>query len=241
MLNIKTDNFEGPFDMLLFLIRKNKMNIYDIEIHKITDEYIEVINKMQEMDLEVTSEFIVMASMLLEIKSRMLLPKSKKDDEEENNDPRSELVNRLIEYRKIKMASELLKEKDSGIMFCKRAEVIQDKPINMENVLNNVSLLELYNLFSKLMLQYSEKMNDNNTLQKQVYADIFKVEDKMKEIMEILSDKKTSSFSKIAENCSRKSEIVVMFLAVLELIKLKNIKIYQEYNYAEIYIEKQNM
>lgn len=239
MLNIKLDNFDGPFDMLLFLIKKNKMNIYDIQIHEIAEQYIEAIEKMQEMDLEVTSEFIVMASTLVEIKSKMLLPKSKQTDEnEEDDDPRNELVNKLIEYRRIKMAADFLKDRDIGIMFSKKPEIIKDKPQSMDNVLNNVSLLDLYNLFSELIKNFSEKMNNNNVLQKEVYADMFKIEDKMQEMMKLLYKKPSCSFSQIADKCSCKSETIVMFLAVLELIKLKNIKVFQENNYSEIFIER---
>ncbi|NOV88853.1 chromatin segregation and condensation protein Rec8/ScpA/Scc1 (kleisin family) [Clostridium acetobutylicum] len=122
-LNINIDNFQGPFDLLLHLIRKNKMDIYDIKIFDITNQYIQYLNEMKEMDLEITSEFIVMAATLIEIKSKYLLPKTKEEEEEkEESDPTKELVSKLVEYKKFKLAADFLKnrELDYGEVFSKK-------------------------------------------------------------------------------------------------------------------------
>ena len=140
-LNIKLQNFEGPFDLLLHLIKKNKMNIYDIKIYDITNQYIEYLKSMKEMDLELTSEFIVMAATLLEIKSKMLLPKPKIEEEEE--DPRKFLMEKLIEYKKYKSLSNLLLERrgDDGYVFCKKPEIIEDTlPKDNSELLKNLTM-----------------------------------------------------------------------------------------------------
>lgn len=111
-ISIKIENFEGPFDLLLYLIKKNKMEIYDIKIHDITTQYLDYINNMKEMDLDITSEFIVIAATLLEIKSKMLLPKENIDNEDTEEDPRKYLMDKLIEYKKFKKVADWLKEKE---------------------------------------------------------------------------------------------------------------------------------
>ncbi|GAE02350.1 segregation and condensation protein A [Clostridium botulinum B str. Osaka05] len=105
-LNIKIHNFDGPFDLLLHLIKKNKMEIYDVSIYEITNQYLQYLNRMEELDLEITSEFIVMAATLIEIKSKYLLPKVEEEKEEEENDPQKELLDKLLEYKKFKAAAE---------------------------------------------------------------------------------------------------------------------------------------
>ena len=128
-LSIKVTNFEGPFDLLLHLIKKNEMNIYDINIYEITNQYLEYLKTMKEMDLEVTSEFIVIAATLIEIKSIRLLPKNKEEnDKDEESNVEKELLNKLIEYRKYKVIAEDLRrlEQSAGIMFSKKPEIIEE-------------------------------------------------------------------------------------------------------------------
>jgi segregation and condensation protein A len=130
-LSIKIENFEGPFDLLLHLIKKSKMSIYDIKLNEITKQYLEYLRDMKEMDLEITSEFIVIASTLLEIKSRELLPKPPKEEEEEldENDIKRQLIGKLIEYKKFKIAASFFREREinTGITFSKKPEIIEDK------------------------------------------------------------------------------------------------------------------
>lgn len=241
-LNISIDNFEGPFDLLLHLIKKNKMNIYEIKIFDITNQYIQYLNEMKEMDLEITSEFIVMAATLIEIKSKYLLPKDKKDDEEdEEKDPTQELVSKLVEYKKFKLAAEFLKEreKDYGEVFSKKPEIIDD---NLEgefdkDILKGKTLLDMYKLFEKLMEMYTSKLNTGDNLSDKISPDTYKIEDKMDQISENVKLKKEVYFSSLVKKCSSKIEIVVTFLALLELIKLKDVKAYQKNNFKDIYIE----
>lgn len=241
--NIKISHldFEGPFDLLLHLIKKNEMDIYNIRIYEVTNEYLEYIRQMKEIDLEITSEFIVMAATLIEIKSKMLLPKSN-EKEESDIDPRKQLVEKLIEYKKFKAVSSFLRSrmKDTGYLFAKKPELIDDrnkKPEN-EDILKNITMLELYNLYNELLNRYKSKVNENNTLENHIPLDKFKIEDKMVELSEKLKSGNKYIFTEIIENYKSKIEVVVAFLALLELIRVKNVKVYQESNFDDIYIER---
>lgn len=240
-INIKIDNFEGPFDLLLHLIKKNQMDIYDIKIYDITSQYIEHINSMKEFDLEIASEFIVTAANLLEIKSRLLLPKSKNEDDEE--DPRLELVSKLIQYKKYKQVADFLKnrETDAGIVYTKKPEIIDDSKLqngSMEDLFKGITMLELYKIYDKLINDYVNKMNTESVISKEIYVDKFKIEDKMDELIKYLQTKDRMYFSNIKKRCESKMEIIVTFLALLELIKLKDVKIVQQSNFREIFIER---
>lgn len=242
-INIKLENFEGPFDLLLHLIKKNQMEIYDIKIFDITEQYLEYLNSMKEMDLEITSEFIVIAATLLEIKSKLLLPQVKNEQEDEGEDPRKELISKLLEYKKYKQISEYMKQKEieAGVVFTKKPEIIDD--FNKEqtadfDILNNINMLDLYNLYAKLMEIYINKSNTENRFSREIPIDRYKIEDKMDYLLLNLNKKERLLFSNIREQCENKIEIVVTFLALLELIKLKNVKIVQQSNFREIYIER---
>ncbi|WP_138207237.1 segregation/condensation protein A [Haloimpatiens lingqiaonensis] len=241
-LNIKIHNFEGPFDLLLHLIKKNQMDIYHIRIHEITKQYMDYINTMQKMDLEITSEFIVIAATLLEIKSRMLLPKVTLDkDQEEEEAPEELLLKKLIEYNKFKKASEFFKEREiiTGVTFSKKPEIIEEKKSNNEDdFLKNVTMLELFNIYSALMSNYINKLNKNSVIEKELLIDNFKVEDKMAVLKYKIQQNEKIKFSDVMKECRKKMEIIVTFLALLELVRLKVIKAYQQDNFHEIFIER---
>lgn len=243
-LNIKIDNFEGPFDFLLHLIKKNEMDIYDIKIYDITNQYLQYLQQMKEFDLEITSEFIVIAATLLEIKSKMLLPNISEDEvsADEEKDPRKELVNKLIEYKKFKNVAKYLKnlEQSYGTVYTKKPEIIEEKnkQIDSLDILKGVTMLQLYNLFNDLINNYYNKMNKENIVQREIPVDAYKIEDKMEYISSRMMSFKSTYFSKFIGECTNKMEVVVTFLALLELIKLKNIKAVQENNFTEIYLER---
>lgn len=244
-LNIKIENFEGPFDLLLHLIKKNKMDIYDIKIQDVTKQYLEIINAMDEMDLEITSEFIIIAATLIEIKSRMLLPKPKIDENESDTDemdPRKELVDKLLQYRKFKAAASFLRERElgTGRMFGKKPEIIEEKKKTQssQEFLKGTTMLSLYEIYSKLMLIFRSKMNTSNVINREIPIDKYKIEDKMEYLRKNIKIGSKVSFTTIAEQCSSKIEIVVTFLALLELMKLKYITVIQEHNFREIYLER---
>lgn len=242
-INIKLDNFEGPFDLLLHLIKKNQMQIYDIKIYDITEQYLEYLNAMKEMDLEIASEFIVIAATLLEIKSRMLLPKVKSEQENDEDDPRKELVSKLLEYKKYKLVSQFLRQREveTGIVFTKKPEIIDDINAGQaynDEILSNINMLDLYNLYVKLIDMYLNKSNVENKFSREIHVDKYKIEDKMEDLMKVLTEKNTILFSKVRKHCDNKIEVVVTFLALLELIKLKDVKAVQQANFREIYIER---
>lgn len=244
-LSIKVTNFEGPFDLLLHLIKKNEMNIYDINIFEITNQYLEYLKSMKEMDLEVTSEFIVIAATLIEIKSKHLLPKNKEEQsKDEENDVEKELLNKLIEYRKFKVIAENLKmrEQGAGIMFCKKPEIIEEDNKNTKETdfLQNITMLDLYNLYNDLMQKYINKMNTENIINKKILVDEYKIEDKMEELKQKLASFGKVHFTKLIYGYSSKLEVIVTFLALLELIKIKSVRVIQESNFKDIYLERVN-
>lgn len=240
-VNIKISNFEGPFDLLLHLIKVNELGIYEISIFEITNQYIEYINSMKEMDLEITSEFIVMAATLLEIKSRELLPKNKEDETEEE-DPKAKLIQKLIEYKKFKEVSLYLrkKEEEFGHFYVKKPEIIDDsfeKDLDKE-LFSGKTLMDLYRIYKELIERNKEKINTNGINNDKISADTYRIEDKMEELKERLNVTKIIEFSKLSLGCNNKLELVVTFLALLELIKQKEVKAVQKDNFNEIYIER---
>lgn len=239
---IKLQNFDGPFDLLLHLIKKNKMSINEIKIHDITRQYLDYIKFMKELDLEITSEFIVLAATLIEIKSKSLLPKIEvEENKKDEKDLIKELKDKLIEYKRFKKVALFLKNKEgnSGLVFTKKPEIIEDSNDGFnENYLKNISMVELYDLYNDLIKKYNEKQNIN-TIERKINVDRYKIEDKIEELKKNLQHKNVIKFSKISDKCSCKLEIVVTFLALLELIKDNFIKVLQYDNLGEIIIEKQ--
>ncbi len=241
---VKVADFEGPFDLLLHLIKKNKMNIYNIEIYKVTNQYLEYLNTRKVMDLEITSEFIVVAATLIEIKSKNLLPKVKVDEEEESEeDIEKRLMERLIEYKKIKNVSEIFKNKyiNAGEVFSKKPEIIEEiKPEKIDNddIFKNLTLLDLYNIYNKILETYREKQNKVNVVQKKIYVDKYKVEDKMEELLERFNSSEVIEFNNLMKESTCKLETVVTFLALLELIKIRTIQVFQDESFSNILIKR---
>ena len=245
-LTFKLQDFEGPLDLLLHLIEKNKMNIYDIEISSITDQYMEYLEAAQDVELDSMSEFIVMAATLLYIKSRMLLPKPIKENENEE-DPREELVRKLIEYKKVKYVSEKLSECQVGgaQLRCFRntpANVdIPEVKISSEDVLEDVTLKILFDTYEQLLKQVSLKNSKEKEIpidKKILDKDVYTIEQKSTYIRElIMLEEKTTFYSICNENMPR-IEIIVTFMALLELIHNKEIIVEQEEEYGDIFIKE---
>ena len=240
---IKVADFEGPFDLLLHLIKKNRMDIYNIEIYKITNQYLRYLDEMKEMDLEITSEFIVIAATLIEIKSKSLLPKVKVEDENEE-DIENKLKLRLIEYKQIKAVSSFFKERhiNSGEIYSKKPEIIEIEeekaPKSNEDIFKNLTLIDLYNIYNNILDTYHNKQNNINVVQRKIYTDKYKVEDKMKELLDRFNNANVIEFRSIIKESESKLETVVTFLALLELIKLRVIIAYQEGNFKEILMKR---
>lgn len=238
-LTVKLQVFEGPLDLLLHLIEKAEVDIYDIPIAEITDQYIGYINLMQELDLEVASEFLVMAATLLEIKSKMLLPKPKRETpEEEVADPRAELVQKLLEYKKYKDISSALKDK-LGVyekVFYKLPEPIEDY-ITDFNSISNVTVDMLVSSFQSILLKNSKAKKSNY---REIFREVVTVEDKIKHINKLLITRPSFYFNELFKECADKYEIIVTFLALLELIKRRSIMAEQQKNFGNILIKRRH-
>ncbi len=240
-INIKIDAFEGPLDLLLHLIKKAEVDIYDIPIAEITDQYLEYLKEMEELDLNIASEFLVMAATLLEIKSQMLLPKRKnvEDEASADIDPRQELVEKLVEYKKYKEFAQQLKSiEGNNYIFFKAPEIIDDIE-NDEIFYKNITLENLMHSFKKIVNSYENKFNKRGIIPRDIDYDEYKIEDKMDDIQRALYKYKSLKFNEFFLQVKDKLEIIVIFLAMLELIKLKTIKVVQYNNFGDIMIEGQ--
>lgn len=240
-LDVKLDVFEGPLDLLLHLIENNKVSIYDIPIVEITNQYMEYIRELGRIaSMDVMSEFLVMASTLLRIKSLMLLPHEEKEEEE---DPREELVRRLMEYKMYKYAASELKDLrvDADKVFYREESVPQEirnyeEPINPEEIVGDVTLLALSETFRMVMKRKQFRRDPVRSRYGKIQRDEYKVEDRMKKVRAMLSRGEKMNFRILLENRPSREKVVVTFLAVLELIKGGEVQVEQEGNFGEIYI-----
>ena len=229
---VVTEKFEGPLDLLLHLINKDKLDIYDIPISSVTEQYLLYISTMQEFDIELASEFLVMAAILLQIKSRMLLPKQVSEDEEvleEEKDPRQQLIERLTTYRQFKLM---------GDYFSELWDKNQDIYIRMPYISEEKPEI-VYNLKVELLLAVlSDMLSNVEAPPTYIYSDDFNVHDKMADIMSLLSTAKSLDLKDTLIRSGSSSELVAAFLAILELMRTGQIKIIQEEKFGSIYIHK---
>ncbi|MCX7843186.1 MAG: segregation/condensation protein A [Clostridia bacterium] len=233
---IKIQNFEGPFDLLFHLIEKNQLNIYDIPINEITDQYMDFLFAMQQMDLEIASEFLVMAATLLHIKSRMLLP-DRKEKQEDEVDPREELILKLVEYKRFKEFSEILKEREKHWekVVYKLPEAIE---YDKEEVLLELSPDELRSVYLGILERNEKKMNRNVTgITQIIQHEKVSLKSKMREVLRNLFNNVFIRFSDLfsLEKKSR-TEVVTGFLAILELSRMKKVILEQSRQFSEIIV-----
>ena len=233
---IKLENFQGPLDLLCTLIEKNKMNIYDINLNEITDQYISYINKMEQMNLEVTSEFLTMASTLLYIKSKKLLPNRQEEDEEITEE---ELIRRIVEYKKYKDIQAILIQNFkmySNRVFKPSENIILPKQ-SMENLYDTTTIPEIY---SELVTRNEEKINKNaKNIEKIAITENFTVASKLKEMFRELIKKKKFVFNKLFSVKSHsKNEVVTAFSGLLELSRRSKVETYQEELFGDINVKK---
>lgn len=233
--SVSLNVFQGPFELLYHLIEKKEIDIYDIPIAEITDQYIEYLNQMMQFNMNVASEFILMASTLIEIKSQMLLPNNEKEE-----DPRQELVNKLLEYKLFKDVSEKLKEyeDESSYYFSKPKEelaIVSDSKTEQLS-LNEVNIYELYNVFISLIKNQNLKIINEYKLK--VYRENYSVKDCVDELMKKLKTTgRVSLFATLGEKKKiTKEYVITTFLAFLELSNKQGMKIYQTDTYSDIII-----
>ena len=237
-IKFKINEFEGPLDLLLHLIKENKMDIMNIEIERITEQYIQYLNEQEKMNLEIASEYLVMASELIELKSKMLLPNPKVESEEvEEVDPREDLVNRLLEYQAYKEITKVLKEKEEL-----RKEIYTKSPENIKNYVDenaklpsDITLDDLVEAFKK----YLERKKESKPLKTKVTTNEISVSSRRLEIKSILKKKPKVSFFELFPVLN-KEYIVATFLAILEMAKNKELRITQDKNFDDIICEVRN-
>ena len=244
-MTFKLQVFEGPLDLLLYLIEKNKVNIYDIPIVEITAQYMEYVDQMKKDNLDTLSEFLVMAATLLDIKSKMLLPK-KEEEEQEQEDPRAELVQQLLEYKMYKYAAGELKdlEIEGNKVFFKKATI----PAEVKNVKQevdpyeliskaDVDLQKLNEIFKSVMRKQVDKVDPIRSKFKEIEREEISLEEKMAEVREEVRGLEGINFRTLLEMQASKMNIIVTFLAILELMKIGAIAIRQEDIFGEIIID----
>jgi segregation and condensation protein A len=242
-LTVKLQVFEGPLDLLLYLLDKNKVNIYDIPIVEITAQYMEYIAEMKRQDLDVLSEFLVMAATLIDIKSKMLLPRDS-DDEEEETDPRAELVQQLLEYKMYKCMAYELKDRQvdaQRVMFKKPTipeEVLEyQEPLNVEELVSDITLAKLNEIFKSIMRKQQDKIDPLRSKFGKIEKEEVSLEEKTEYLENYATTHKHFSFRSLLEAQSSKVEVIVTFLAILELMKTGKILISQEHIFDDIQID----
>ena len=242
-LTVKLQVFEGPLDLLLYLLDKNKVNIYDIPIVEIPAQYMEYIAEMKRQDLDVLSEFLVMAATLIDIKSKMLLPRDP-DDEEEETDPRAELVQQLLEYKMYKCMAYELKDRQvdaQRVMFKKPTipeEVLEyQEPLNVEELVSDITLAKLNEIFKSIMRKQQDKIDPLRSKFGKIEKEEVSLEEKTEYLENYATTHKHFSFRSLLEAQSSKVEVIVTFLAILELMKTGKILISQEHIFDDIQID----
>ena len=233
---IKIDNFEGPLDLLCHLIDKNKMNIYDIQISKITDQYIEYLKEQEKLNLEIASEFLVMASTLLYLKSKNLLPKQEEEEEELTEE---ELIRRIIEYKKFKEISKELRKNyiENGNRYYKIQEPIQLPKQKLQKDYDSTIIPHIY---KELIERNRVKINQNaKNIEKIALVENYTVASKVKEMFKVLVKQKRFVFNKLfALNKHNKQEVVTAFSGLLEMSRRKKVETMQEELFGDITVKK---
>lgn len=241
---VKLEVFEGPFDLLVYLIESSEMSIYDIKISDITEQYLSCLNEYESRNMEISAEFLVLAATLIEIKSKMLLPGSGGSaDEPEMEDPRKDLVQRIIEYKKFKQAAEYLEERES--VCVNRWYKPQEDLAEYDNngafdvfVVDPDKMIEVFRLLlekraklDEIQLHYENSGKARNRV---------KIRDKINVIKQYLKDSSKITFREIMADCDDRYEIAVSFVAMLEMMKSGQIIVVQKTNFGEITIEGKN-
>ncbi len=242
-ISVKLEAFEGPLDLLLHLIDKNKVNIYDIPIADITEQYMEYVRKMQEENLDIVSEFLVMAATLLDIKCRMLLPKEV-DEEGNEEDPRAELVEQLLEYKLFKAMAEELKgqQLDALKTYYRKPDIPEEvsgytPPVDLNEVVGDVNLIKLNAIFADVMKRKEDKVDPVRSKFGKIEKEEVTMSEKLVDIKAFMMEHKSFCFRELLMKGASKVSVIVTFLVVLELMKTGFITVKQEGTCEEIYID----
>ncbi len=240
---VKLEAFEGPLDLLLQLIEKNKIDIYDIPIVEITDQYLAYISAMKEEDLDVMSEFLVMACTLLDIKSRMLLPRTR-DENGEEEDPRSELVEQLLEYKMFKYRSEELRDRevDADQILYRKPSVPEEvssyeQPVDLDALLEDVTLEKLNYIFQDVMKKQTEKIDPVRSRFGKIEQEKVTVAEKVSYVTDYAKKHRSFSFRELLQKQNSRGQVITTFLAILELMREGTIRAEQERQNEDIMIQ----
>ena len=234
---VKLDVFEGPLDLLLYLIKRDEVDIYDISIERITKQYLSYLDAFQVLNIDLAGEFIVMAANLLYIKSRTLLPVDQQMAEEDadEDDPRWELIRQLIEYKKFKEAAALLR--DQAVLqenLFPRVPVTPDLAPAETLLVEEVGIFDLIHAFQKILKRLEKKPEDL----REIFAENFTVSEKIDYLLRVTSSGTSMQFEELFADVASRTEIVVTFLAMLELIRLKQIRVRQDGHFGAIWIDR---
>ena len=231
---VRLEVFEGPLDLLLYLIKKDEVDIYDISIERITQQYLEFMDAFKVLDLEVAGEFVVMAANLIYIKSRALLPAHVQPPEEEaeEEDPRWDLIRQLVEYKKFKDAAAQLsqREVEQGNLFSR----LPEPEAAVERPLGEVSVFDLIAAFNKILKRIEGKTEDL----REIFEENYSVSDKIDLIMKMTASGVALKFTELFANAASRTEVVVTFLALLELVRLKQLSLVQSEAFGEIELKR---
>lgn len=229
-INLELGEFAGPLDLLLYLIRQEQANIFDIPIAKITDEYLRYVRLMEKLDISVAAEFIVMAATLIEIKSKMLLPKEPTfDGEEEIEDPRQELVDQLLEYEKFKRASEMLYERSTIEEAIFTRGTIESDENNLEV---SATVFDLLKVFQKIMERHKEEV------QMEIAREEMSLAEMLKNLKNRILEVKKLSLLEFFKEMKTRNELVLAFIAVLEIVRTESVKLQQTQTFGDIILRK---
>jgi len=241
-LQVKLEAFEGPLDLLLHLIEKNKVDIYDIPIVEITEQYLDYIRRMETEDMNIMSEFLVMAATLIDIKCRMLLPKEVNEDGEEE-DPRAELVQKLLEYKMYKYMSFELRDRqvDAEKNFFRTQALPKEvegyrQPVDYEELIGDMNLNKLHEIFKSIVKKQEDKIDPIRSQYGKIEKDEIDMDAKVFYVEDYIRKHRSFSFRKLLEKQGSKMEVIVTFLVILELMKVGKINIVQEDIFDDIYI-----
>ncbi len=230
-IKLNLGEFSGPLDLLLFLIKQEQANIFDIPIARITDEYLKYIRLMKSLDIALAADFLVMAATLIEIKSKMLLPREITNDaaEEEFEDPRQELVDRLLEHQKFKNAAEMLYEKNTIEQAVFRRGAIESDENNAET---SATVFDLLNVFQKILARHKEEV------QMEIHREEISLTEMIKNLKKRIFAVKELNLLKFFEEMHTRRELVTAFIAVLEIVRIESVKLTQSATFGEIILKK---
>jgi segregation and condensation protein A len=242
-IDVKLDAFEGPLDLLLHLIEKNKVNIYDIPIAEITEQYLMYLADIPEEDMDRASEFLVMAATLINIKSKMLLP-PEVNEEGEEIDPREELVQQLLEYKMYRYIADELRgrQEDAGYVMFKDPSIPKElaayrEPPDVDKLFEGIELEDLHKIFERLMKQQVQRLDPVRSNFGKIEKETVTLPEKLDKLKKYARRHKRFSFRKLMENAETKMDIIITFMAVLEMMKQGNITVKQDHNFDDIEIE----